>query len=123
MAIGGAAQVCVLSLGMGSAHPEKSTISGNAGTITLDSEATQNHAGRPPIVGRMITYGAKSGYCIPRLVVETLDAQGKVVAQNTGFIPGYVGSYYNVYFEQPIRAPGAGYRVSIPSWNNCAGGQ
>jgi hypothetical protein len=113
----------LLSIGAGAAQPERSTISGNAGTITLEWEATQDKRGRPLIVGHMITYGAKSGYCIPRLLVETLDAQGRVVAQNTGFIPGFVGGYDNVYFEEPIRAPGPAYRVSISSWNNCAGGQ
>jgi hypothetical protein len=34
-----------------------------------------------------------------------------------------VGGYDNVYFEEPVRAPGPAYRVSISSWNNCAGGQ
>lgn len=123
MTIGAVLLVCLLAQGVGPARAERSTISGNAGTITLDWEATQDKKGRPLIVGHMITNGAKSGYCIPRLLVETLDAQGKVVAQNTGFIPGYVGGYDNVYFEEPIRSPGPAYRVSIPSWNNCGGGQ
>ena len=123
LTIGAALFVSLLSIGAGPAQPERSTISGNAGTITLEWEATQDKRGRPLIVGHMITYGAKSGYCIPRLLVETLDAQGRVVAQNVGFIPGFVGGYDNVYFEEPIRAPGPAYRVSISSWNNCAGGQ
>jgi hypothetical protein len=121
--IGAALLACFLSLGAGSANAERNTISGNAGTITLDWQATQDKAGRPLIVGHMITYGAKAGYCIPRLLVETLDGQGRVVAENVGFIPGYVGGYDHVYFEEPVRAPGARYRVSIPSWNNCGGGQ
>ena len=123
MTIGAALLACLLSLGVASAHAESSTISGNAGTITLDWQATQDKAGRPFIVGHMITYGAKSGYCIPRLLVETLDAQGQVVARNMGFIPGYVGTFDNVYFEEPVRAPGPAYRVSIASWDKCAGGQ
>lgn len=123
IAIAAALLASVLFQGVGPARAERSTISGNAGTITLDWEATQDKKGRPLIVGHMITNGAKSGYCIPRLLVETLDAQGRVVAQNTGFIPGFVGGYDNVYFEERIRSPGAGYRVSIPSWNNCASGQ
>jgi hypothetical protein len=40
-----------------------------------------------------------------------------------GFIPGYVGGFDNVYFEEPIRAPGPAYRVSIVSWGKCGGGQ
>ena len=123
MMIGAALVACVLSLDVGPALAERSTISGNAGTITLDWQATKDNKGRPLIVGHVITYGGKSGYCIPRILVETLDAQGQVVAQNVGFIPGFVGGYDNVYFEEPIRAPGPAYRVSISSWNNCAGGQ
>ena len=96
---------------------------GNAGTITLNWSATQDAAGRPLIVGHVITVGGKAGYCIPRLLVETLDAQGNVTAERMGFIPGYVGGYDRVYFEELIRAPGPGYRVSIASWDKCAGGQ
>ena len=115
--------VCVLAMGAGAAQAERSTIAGNAGTITLDWQATQDRAGRPLIAGRVITYGGKSGYCSTRLLVETLDAQGQVVAQNVGFVPGYVGGYDDVYFELPIRTPGTGYRTSIASWDKCGGGQ
>lgn len=120
--IGAALLACFLSLGAGLAHADRSTQVGNSGTITLDWQATQDSKGRPLIVGHMITYGAKSGYCNPRLFVETLDAQGQVVAQNVGFIPGYAGGFDNVYFEEPIRAPGTAYRVSITSWDRCGGG-
>jgi len=101
---------------------EPSTTVGNAGTITLDWKATQDRAGRPLITGRVITYGGKAGYCDARLKVETLDAQGQIVATNMGFIPGYVGGFDNVYFEELVRAPGAGYRVSLASWDKCGGG-
>ena len=121
--IGLALLACLGWLGAAPAHAGSSTQVGNAGTITVNWEATRDMTGRPLIVGHVVTYGAKSGYCIPRLLVETLDAQGQVVAQNMGFIPGYVGTFDNVYFEEPIRAPGAEYRVSIASWDKCAGGQ
>src|SRR5258705_355363 len=74
---------------------ETSTQGGNAGTIPLDWQATQDRTGRPLIVGHVITYGGMSGYCIPRLLVETLDAQGQVTAQRMGFIPGFVGGFDN----------------------------
>jgi hypothetical protein len=105
------------------AHAETSTQVGNAGTITLDWQATQDSAGRPLIVGHVITKGGKASYCIPRLLIETLDAQGQVTAKRMGFIPGTVGAYDNVYFEEPIRAPGPAYRVTIASWDKCGGGQ
>jgi hypothetical protein len=100
-----------------------STQVGNAGTITIDWQAAQDSAGRPLIVGRVITKGGKASYCTPRLLVETLDAQGQVTAERMGFIPGTIGPYDNVYFEEPIRAPGPAYRVTIASWDKCAGGQ
>jgi hypothetical protein len=108
------------------AHPvraETSTQVGNAGTITLDWQVTQDSAGRPLIVGHVITQGGKASYCIPRLLVQTLDAQGQVTAERMGFIPGTVGGYDKVYFEEPVRAPGPAYRVTIASWDKCAGGQ
>ena len=111
-----------LGLGAGPAQAERTTIAGNSGTITIDWEATQDSKGRPLIVGHVSTYGGMSGYCIPRLLVETLDAQGQVTAQRMSFVPGFVGGFDNVYFETPIRVPGPAYRVSIASWDKCAGG-
>jgi hypothetical protein len=121
--MGSALVAAILGVGVGAARAERTTITGNAGTITLDWQATQDRAGRPLIAGHMITYGGKSGYCSTRLLVETLDAQGRVVAQHVGFVPGYVGGYDDVYFELPVRTPGNGYRTSIASWDKCAGGQ
>ena len=130
--IGAALFGCTLLLAPATGHAQtapdqgrtgSSTQVGNAGTITLDWQATQDRAGRPVIAGRVITRGGKASYCIPRLLVETLDPQGQVTAQRMGFIPGTVGPYDNVYFEELIRAPGPAYRVSIASWDKCAGGQ
>ena len=56
------------------------------------------------------------------LGVSSMVATGCAAARNIGFIPGYVGGYDDVYFEEPVRAPGPNYRVSIGSWNKCAGG-
>ncbi|HXJ82458.1 MAG TPA: hypothetical protein VMS64_27705 [Candidatus Methylomirabilis sp.] len=112
----------LIGLSAGPARADRSTIVGNAGTITLDWSATQDRAGRPLIVGHVITYGGKAGYCRARLLVETLDDQGAIIAKNVGFIPGYIGGFDDVFFEQPIRAPGPAYRVSIASWDKCGGG-
>jgi hypothetical protein len=122
MTIGAALLASSACLGTEPAHAASSTQVGNMGTITLDWEATQDRTDRPLIVGHVVTYGGKAGYCNARLLVETLDAQGQVVARNVGFIPGYVGGFDNVYFEEPIRAPGPAYRVNITSWDRCGGG-
>jgi hypothetical protein len=87
------------------ARAETSTQVGNAGTITLDWQVTQDKAGRPLIVGHVITVGGKASYCIPRLLVQTLDAQGQVTAERMGFIPGSIGGYDKVYFEEPSALP------------------
>jgi hypothetical protein len=123
MTIGAALLACSAWFGGGPAQAVSVTQVGNSGTITLNWEATRDKAGRPLIVGHVVTYGGMSGYCTPRLLVETLDAQGEVIAQNMGFIPGYVGGFDSVYFEQSVRAPGPGYRLSIASWDKCSGGQ
>jgi hypothetical protein len=122
MTMGAVLLACFLWSHPGPVQAERVTTVGNAGTITLEWQVTQNRAGRALITGRVITYGGKAGYCRSRLLVETLDAQGQVTARNVGFIPGYVGGYDNVYFEEPIRTPGAAYRVSIASWDRCGGG-
>ena len=105
------------------ARAERTTMVGNAGTITLDWQATRDRGGRALITGHVITYGGRADYCDPRLLVETLDADGRLTASRVGFIPGHVGAFDNVYFEEPIRVPGAAYRVSIASWDKCGGGQ
>ncbi len=122
MAIGAVLVVCFLWSQPGMVQAERITTVGNAGTITLDWQVTQDRAGRALIAGHVTTYGGKAGYCNSRLLMETLDAQGQVTARHVGFIPGYVGGFDNVYFEQPVRTPGAAYRVSIASWDRCGGG-
>src|SRR5262245_48750529 len=132
LAIIGASLACSLWLeaapGSAQAPPAaprsgSSTQVGNAGTITIDWQATQDNGGHPLIVGRVITKGGKASYCTPRLLVETLDAHGQVTAERMGFIPGTVGPYESGYVEEPIRAPGPAYRVTIACWVTCAGGQ
>lgn len=118
----GAVLACLLWPHAGQAQGERTTSPGNAGTITLDWQSAQDRAGRPLIAGHIITDGSKSGYCRTRLLVETLDAEGRVIARNVGFIPGYVGGFDDVYFEAPVRTPGPSYRVSIGSWDKCGGG-
>ncbi|HYB42585.1 MAG TPA: hypothetical protein VEL75_12480 [Candidatus Methylomirabilis sp.] len=121
-AVIGALLAWVLLLDAGAARAERSTIVGNAGTLTLEWQASHDKAGRPIIEGQLSSYGGMSGYCRPRLLVETLDEQGKVTASNLGFIPGYLGGFDRVWFEEPIRAPGPAYRVSVVAWDKCGGG-
>src|SRR5262249_4983587 len=53
---------CLAWLHPGPAQAERSSIPGNAGTITVDWLATQDRHGRPLIEGQVIPCGAMSGY-------------------------------------------------------------
>jgi hypothetical protein len=55
MTIGAALLACFLWLDVGPAQAERITTVGNAGTITLDWQATQDRAGRGFIAGHVIT--------------------------------------------------------------------
>jgi hypothetical protein len=59
-----------------------------------------------------------------RLLVETLDASGAVIASSVGFVQGLVPFNDRTYFEVPLTKPGASYRVGITAfdWRDCGGG-
>src|SRR4029077_9171779 len=63
--VGATLLACFAWIGAYQAHAASSTQAGNAGTITLNWEATQDKTGRPLIVGTVVTNGGKTGYCIP----------------------------------------------------------
>jgi hypothetical protein len=90
--------------------------------LSLDWQPGLTRSGKPLITGYVTTAWAMSGYCNIQLLVETLDAQGNVIASYTGFVPGYVGGDDHVYFEVPIKVAGPANRVSADSWFKCGGG-
>jgi len=92
------------------------------GAAETRAASASSVGGKPLITGYVNTARAMSGYCNIRLFIETLDAQGNVIASSTGFVPGYVGGDDHVYFEVPIKVAGPAYRVSADSWLKCAGG-
>jgi hypothetical protein len=51
-----------------------------------------------------------------RLWVESLDAGGRAATQ-IGYVNGYVNPGSRVYFEVPLTAKAAGYRVSVLSFD------
>jgi hypothetical protein len=71
--------------------------------LSVDWQPGQTRSSKPLITGYVNTTRAMSGYCNIGLLVETLDAQGDVIASYTGFVPGYVGGDAHVYFEVPIK--------------------
>jgi hypothetical protein len=90
--------------------------------LSLDWQPDQTRSGKPLITGYVTTVRGLSGYCNITLSIQTLDAQGNVIANYTGFVPGYVGGDDHVYFEAPIKVAGPAYRVSVGSWLRCGGG-
>jgi len=66
---------------------------------------------------------AKGGVANPRLLVETLDAQGQVIGQAQGQALGNMLARDRLYFEVPIQTTGASYRVRVLSWDSFSTGQ
>ena len=60
--IGVALVIGALAVGAGAAQAERITIAGNAGTITLDWQATQDRAGRPLITGHVGVSGVAQAF-------------------------------------------------------------
>lgn len=57
-----------------------------------------------------------------RLLVEILDAQGGVIGKTYGVVFGVVNAFDRVYFDVPLPVTGAGYRVSVSSFELRGGG-
>jgi hypothetical protein len=79
--------------------------------------------GRPQVYGTIrneFGFGARK----VRLLVDSLDAGGAVTGQTLVYVPGELlpGSRY--YFETPVPAPAAGYRVLVfqYEWIQAGGG-
>jgi hypothetical protein len=90
--------------------------------IRLDWQVGTGRGGRPLIHGYVYNdYGRPASDV--RLLVETLDASGAVIARHAGFIRGVVQWSDRAYFELPIRTPGASYRLSVTAldWKGSGG--
>jgi hypothetical protein len=97
--------------------------SGFDSRIRLDWEAGTSRRGRPVIQGYVLNDYGRSAANV-RLLVETLDGSGVVVARTPGFVHGLVQFNDRAYFEVPLKAPGASYRVTVTAaeWRAGAGG-
>jgi len=92
------------SQGFGSPSPER--------WFRVDAEGGQGRGGRPVVRGYVYNdYGVAAGRVL--LQVETLDAGGQVVARSLVPADGTVPGYGRLYFEGPVSAAGAKYRVTV----------
>jgi hypothetical protein len=95
--------------------------SGIDSRIRLDWEAGTRRGGKPAIQGYVYNDYGRPATDV-HLLVETLDASGAVIAKTIGFVQGVVQFNDRVYFEVPLKAPGASYRVTVTSFDWKGGG-
>src|SRR5262245_49035552 len=86
MTVGG---IVALTLGLGASEAGAAAAASVGGAaydsnLSLDWQPSQTRSGKPLITGYVNTARAMSGYCNIRLFIETLDAQGNVIATYTG---------------------------------------
>jgi hypothetical protein len=91
--------------------------------IRLDWEVKVGRGGRAVIRGYVYNDNGRPAADV-RLLVETLDPSGAVIARDIGFVRGVVQFNDRAYFEVPLRTTGASYRVSVTSldWKGGGGG-
>ena len=94
----------------------------SAGRFRVDAQAVQSKKGTAVYSGYIYNDGG-GGVANIRLLVETLDAEGKVIGQAQGEALGSMLSRDRLYFEVPLQATGASYRVRVQSWDTFATGQ
>jgi hypothetical protein len=95
--------------------------SGIDSRIRLDWDAGTRRGGKPVIQGYVYNDYGRPATDV-HLLVETLDASGAVIARTIGFVVGAVQFNDRVYFEVPLKAPGASYRVTVTSFDWKGGG-
>jgi len=94
----------------------------SAGRFRIDAQAVQSKKGTPVYSGYIYNDGG-GGVANIRLLVETLDAEGKVIGQAQGGALGSMLGRDRLYFEVALQATGASYRVRVLSWDTFATGQ
>lgn len=75
-----------------------------------------------PILDGYVYNTRPTGAIDVRLLVEILDAQGQVIDRTYGVVQGFVNAFDRVYFSVPLSMTGAGYRVSVSSFQLRGGG-
>lgn len=93
-----------------------------AGRFHVELQVGQSKKGVPVVSGYLYN-DAGGGLANPRLLVETLDAQGQVIGQAQGQALGSMLARDRLYFEVPIQTTGASYRVRVLSWDTFCTGQ
>ena len=118
------ASAAILALGPVAMPTPAAAVSAPSGIdprIRLDWEAGTRRGGKPVIRGYVYNDYGRAAADV-RLLVETLDASGAVIAKTIGFVHGVVQFNARTYFEVPLKAAGASYRVTVTSFDWKGGG-
>jgi hypothetical protein len=92
-----------------------------AGRFRIDAQVVQSKKGTPVYSGYIYNDGG-GGVGNIRLLVEALDAEGKVIGDGEGAALGNMVARDRLY-EVPLPTTGASYRVRVLSWATFATGQ
>jgi hypothetical protein len=116
---------CMAMLALASLYPTTPAVARGA-TASVDSRIRLDwdvgaQRGRP-VIQRYVYNDSPSGASNVRLLVETFDASGAVIARDVGFVRGVVAFSDRSYFEVPLKTPGASYQVSITGFDWRGGG-
>jgi hypothetical protein len=92
------------------------------GRFRVDGQAGLSKKGTPVYSGYIYNNGG-GGVANVRLLIETLDAEGKVIDQAQATALGSMLARDRLYFEVPLGTTGTSYRVQVQSWDTFGTGQ
>ncbi len=110
-----------LVVGMADGAGAISSPSGIDPRLRLEWEVGRMRSGRPEIQGYVYNDYMRAANNV-RLLVETLDASGKVIDRAYGYVFGVVPSFNRTPFDVPIKTAGASYRITVTSFDWKDGG-
>ena len=110
-----------LTLGAGTCWAQNFGAPDAGGFFRVEAGAGPARGGRATIQGYIYNnYGAPAGRV--QLLVESLDSGGQVIAKGLVPVDGILPQFSRTYFEVPVAAAGASYRVSVYYYEWIKGG-
>ena len=105
----------------GSGAEAVSSPSGIDPRLRLEYEVVESKGGRLQAQGYIYNDYGRVANAV-KLLVESLDSSGQVVARAIGFVHGQVPVLNRSYFDVPVKVPGASYRITVTSFDWRDGG-
>jgi hypothetical protein len=114
------AGVCLILIATDGARAISSP-SGIDPRLRFEYEVGRTRHGQPEIQGYIYNdFGFPANNV--RMIVETLDDSGKVVARAYGYVFGSVPAFNRTPFNVPLQTAGASYRLTVTSFDWRGGG-